>query len=168
MQTMSIEERWKTFPPANAHLKEEERAMSLASELEIITPTQDFSTSLGSQKSFQVTSPVVQAKKEVVAFFGVGECIGEIWYEGNVQIYGRLEGTIHTKGTLVIGDRAVVKAKIEAGSVICKGKIQGEVVAKDSIKLMSPGFIDGAISAPRLSVESGGVCNGRVSMGSLS
>jgi cytoskeletal protein CcmA (bactofilin family) len=127
---------------------------------------QEPTISLGSQKSFQVPSPVLQAKKEVVAFFGAGvECIGEIWYEGNVQIDGKLEGTIHTKGTLVIGDRAVIKAKIEAGTVICKGKIQGEVVARESIKLLSPGLIDGTMSAPRLSVESGGVFNGRVSMG---
>lgn len=140
--------------------------MALTSELEVMTPIQDFKTSLGSQKSFQVPIPVLQSKKEVVAFFGAGvECIGEIWYEGNVQIDGRLEGTIHTKGTLVIGDQAVVKAKIEAGTVICKGKIQGEVVAKESIKLLSPGLIDGTMSAPRLSVENGGIFNGRVTMG---
>jgi cytoskeletal protein CcmA (bactofilin family) len=140
---------------------------TLAAELGITESRQEPANSLGSQKSFQVPVPVLQAKKEVVAFFGAGvECIGEIWYEGNVQIDGKLEGTIHTKGTLVIGDRAVVKAKIEAGSVICKGKIQGEVVAKDSIKLLSPGLIDGTMSAPRLSVENGGAFNGHVSMGS--
>ena len=153
---------------------------TLAAELGITAPKQESTIprqeptilrqeptiSLGSQKSFQVPSPVLQAKKEVVAFFGAGvECIGEIWYEGNVQIDGKLEGTIHTKGTLVIGDQAVVKAKIEAGTVICKGKIQGEVVARESIKLLSPGLIDGTMSAPRLSVENGGVFNGRVSMG---
>jgi len=143
--------------------------MAPTTELETMPSTQDLSTSLGSQKSFQVPIPVMQAKKEVVAFFGVGvECIGEIWYEGNVQIDGRMEGTVHTKGTLVIGDRAVVKAKIEAGSVICKGNIQGDIVAKESIKLLSPGFIDGTMSAPRLSVETGGVFNGRVSMGGSS
>lgn len=140
--------------------------MTLVSELGIAPSTQELNTSLGSLKLFQVPTPVLQTKKDVVAFFGVGvECIGEIWYEGNVQIDGRLEGTIHTKGTLVIGDRAVVKANIEAGTVICKGKIQGDVVAQESIKLLSPGLIDGTMSAPRLSVENGGVFNGRVSMG---
>jgi len=146
---------------------------TLAAELGITAPRQESTVlgqeptiSLGSQKSFQVSTPILQAKKEVVAFFGAGvECIGEIWYEGNVQIDGRLEGTVHTKGTLVIGDQAVVKAKIEAGTVICKGKIHGEVVAKESIKLLSSGLIDGTMSAPRLSVENGGVFNGRVSMG---
>ena len=141
--------------------------MALTSELDVMMPTQSMNTSLGSQKSFQVPTPVLQAKKEVVAFFGVGvECIGEIWYEGNVQIDGRLEGTVHTKGTLVIGDRAVVKAKIEAGAVICKGNVQGDVVANESIKLLAPGLIDGTMRAPRLSVETGGIFNGRVSMGS--
>jgi cytoskeletal protein CcmA (bactofilin family) len=140
--------------------------MAVMSELDVMTPTQDFATSLGSQKSFQVVSPVLPAKKEVVAFFGEGvECIGEIWYEGNVQIDGRLEGTVHTKGTLVIGDRAVVKAKIEAGTVICKGSIHGDVVAKESIKLLAPGLIHGTLSAPQLSVEIGGVFNGRIRMG---
>ena len=140
--------------------------MAVMSELDVMTPTQDFSTSLGSQKSFQVVSPVLPAKKEVVAFFGEGvECIGEIWYEGNVQIDGRLEGTVHTKGTLVVGDRAVVKAKIEAGTVICKGSIHGDVVAKESIKLLAPGLIHGTLSAPQLSVEIGGVFNGRIRMG---
>jgi cytoskeletal protein CcmA (bactofilin family) len=139
---------------------------TLAAELGITVPIQEPTISPGSQKSFQVPIPVLQAKKEVVAFIGAGvECIGEIRYEGNVQIDGRLEGTIHTKGTLLIGDRAVVKAKIEAGTVICKGKIQGEVVAKESIKLLSPGLIDGTLSAPRLSVENGGALHGRVSMG---
>ncbi len=143
--------------------------MTLASELGITAPIEESNVSLGSQKSFQVPIPVIQAKKEVVAFFGVGvECIGEIWYEGNVQIDGRMEGTVHARGTLVIGDGAVVKAKIEAGSVICKGNIQGDVVAKESIRLLSPGLIDGTMSAPRLSVETGGVFNGRVSMGASS
>ena len=92
------------------------------------------------------------------------ECTGEIWYEGNVQIEGRLEGTVHTKGTLVVGDQAVLKATIDAGTVVCKGKIEGDVIAKETIKLLSPGLIDGTLSTPQLSVETGGVFNGRLSM----
>ncbi len=142
--------------------------MVSTSELEVSSSPQDFKTSLGSQKSFQVPVPVLQTKKEVVAFLGTGvECVGEIWYDGDMQIDGQLEGTVHTKGTLAIGDRAVVKAKIEAGTVVCKGNVQGDVRAQESIKLLSPGLIEGTMSAPRLSVETGGVFNGRVSMGTL-
>jgi cytoskeletal protein CcmA (bactofilin family) len=137
------------------------------SGVETMALPQDQITSLGSAKSYQVPKPVVEGKSEVVAFFGQGvRCIGEIWYEGNVQIDGGLEGLVHTKGTLVIGDRAVIKATIEAGAVICKGSIQGDVVARETVKLLAPGSIDGTLSTPRLSVETGGVINGRVSMDS--
>ncbi len=139
--------------------------MAPTSEVETMTIPQGQITSLGSTKSYQIPKPVVEGKSEVVAFFGPGvRCTGEIWYEGNVQIDGGLEGLVHTNGTLVIGDRAVIKATIEAGTVICKGSIQGDVVARETVKLLAPGSIDGTVSTPRLSVETGGVINGRVSM----
>lgn len=139
--------------------------MTPPSEVETMVLPNDQITSLGSAKSYQVSKPVVEGKSEVVAFFGPGvRCTGEIWYEGNVQIEGGLEGLVHTKGTLVIGDRAVIKATIEAGTVICKGSIQGDVVARETVKLLAPGSIDGTLRTPRLFVETGGVINGRVSM----
>ena len=135
-------------------------------DVDVRLPIPNSTDVLNSQKSYQVPIPVIESEREVVAFFGHGgECRGELWYEGKVQIDGRLEGVVHTKGTLIIGDRAEVKATIEADTVICKGRIQGDVVAKESIKLLSPGFIDGTVSTPQLSVETGGVFNGRVSMG---
>ena len=141
--------------------------MALTSEVETMAIPQGQITSLGSTKSYQIPRPVVEGKSEVVAFFGPGvRCTGEIWYEGNVQIEGGLEGLVHTNGTLVIGDRAVIKATIEAGTVICKGSIQGDVVARETVKLLAPGSIEGTLSTPRLSVETGGVINGRVSMDS--
>ncbi len=140
--------------------------MAPTSAVETMAHTQDQITPLGSEKSFQVSNPVLAENSEVVAFIGPGvECVGEIWYEGNVQIDGGLEGLLHTKGTLVIGDRAVVKATIEAGSIVCKGKIQGDVVAKENVILLGQGSIDGTLRTPRLSVETGGLINGRVSMG---
>ena len=139
--------------------------MPLTSELGIMNPTLERKPSIGSQKSYHVSTPVIEGNSEVVAYFGPGvECTGEIWYEGNVQIEGRLEGTVHTKGTLVVGDQAVLKATIDAGTVVCKGKIEGDVIAKETIKLLSPGLIDGTLSTPQLSVETGGVFNGRLSM----
>lgn len=143
--------------------------MSPTSELDIPTPSLPRTSSLGVQKSYHVPAPVVEGQSEVVAYFGPGvECTGEIWYEGQVQIEGRLEGVVHTKGTLVVGDRAVLKATIDAGTVVCKGKIEGDVVAKNTIKLLSPGFIDGTLNTPQLSVETGGMFNGRLSMGKSS
>ena len=141
--------------------------MTPTSVVETMALPQDQIISVGSAKSYQVPKPVVEGKSEVVAFFGPGvKCIGEIWYEGNVQIEGGLEGLVHTKGTLVVGDQAIIKATIEAGTVVCKGSIQGDVVAREMVNLLASGSIEGTLSTPRLSVEPGGVINGRVSMGS--
>jgi len=139
--------------------------MAVVTEHEVMPLPQHSEDSIGSRKSLQILKPIVQGQREVVAFFGPGvECTGEIWYEGNVQIDGKLEGLVHTQGTLVVGDGAVVKAFIEAGTVVCKGSIQGDVIAKEGIKLLAPGFIHGTMRAPRFSVETGGIFNGRISM----
>jgi cytoskeletal protein CcmA (bactofilin family) len=68
---------------------------------------------------------------------------------------------------VVIGNRVVIKATIEAGTVVCKGRLQGYVVApqkRSSCLLQEP--LMGNLSTARLSVETGDVINGCVSMGS--
>ena len=41
---------------------------------------------------------------------------GTIRYQGTVRVDGRLEGEIYTDGNLIIGQKAVITAKIEAGT----------------------------------------------------
>ncbi|MDR4493953.1 MAG: polymer-forming cytoskeletal protein [Nitrospirales bacterium] len=139
--------------------------MSVITEEITLSASIDPEAQVGTQKTYFVPEPVAGEKHEVVAFFGKGvKCTGEIWYEGNVQIDGQLEGTVHTKGTLVIGSQAQVKATIEAGTVVCKGTIYGNVIAREKVNLLNPGFIDGTITTPRFSVETGGMFKGKISM----
>lgn len=139
--------------------------MTPTSDVETMTSSQDQIKALGSATSYHVPMPVVAEKPEVVAFFGPGvECRGEIWYEGNVQIDGKLEGLIHTTGMVIIGAEAVIQAKIEAGTVICKGRIEGDIIAREKINLLAPGSIYGTLKTPQLSVETGGIINGHISM----
>lgn len=139
--------------------------MSVMTEPNMIMASQEKNTSLGSQKTIPVPAIVQDGKQEVVAFFGVGvTCTGEIWYEGNVLIDGQLEGTVHAEGILVIGKQAQVKATIEAGTVVCQGNLYGNIVAKEQVNLLSPGYIDGSVITPKFAVEIGGRFNGHVSM----
>jgi len=112
--------------------------MATVSELD--TPTQSVTSygNLESQKTFQVPTQPVDGKGEVVAFIGPGvEFKGEIFYEGSVQIDGNMDGQIHTNGTLLIGEQAVISAKVNAGSVISKGKVNGDIVANKQVQLLS-------------------------------
>jgi cytoskeletal protein CcmA (bactofilin family) len=110
-------------------------------------------------------TPVLEAGGDISAFVGKGvEFKGTISYSGTVRIDGFLEGEIHTDGILLIGDEAVIQAKITAGTVVCKGKITGDVMAKESVKLRAPAVLNGSVKAPVLSMEDGVLFNGALEM----
>jgi cytoskeletal protein CcmA (bactofilin family) len=103
--------------------------------------------------------------EDVIAFVGKGvEFKGTITYNGTVRIDGILDGEIHTEGTLLIGEEAVLTAKVSAGTVISKGKITGDISAKEKVRLLSPAILNGSVKAPTLSMEEGVLFNGNIEM----
>jgi excisionase family DNA binding protein len=82
----------------------------------------------------------------------------------NLQINGRFEGTLDTKGTLMIGEKAFVSANIVGDEITIAGRVTGEVVAKRSLKLISPARVDGNIRTPLLEISKGAVLNGNCQM----
>jgi cytoskeletal protein CcmA (bactofilin family) len=103
--------------------------------------------------------------EDVIAFVGKGvEFKGTITYNGTVRIDGILDGEIHTEGTLLIGEEAVLTAKVSAGTVISKGKITGDITAKEKVRLLSPAILNGSVKAPTLSMEEGVLFNGSIEM----
>lgn len=101
----------------------------------------------------------------IIAFVGKGvEFKGTISYSGTVRIDGYLDGEIHTEGILLVGEDAVIQAKITAGTVVCKGKITGNIVAKERVKLRAPAVVSGSVKTPVLSMEDGVLFNGDLEM----
>lgn len=106
-----------------------------------------------------------EAAEDVSAFVGKGvEFKGTISYNGTVRIDGTLDGEIHTEGVLLVGEEAVITAKVTAGTIVCKGKITGDVIAKEKIKLRAPAIVNGGIKTPMLSIEEGVLFNGTLEM----
>src|SRR5229473_6589756 len=68
---------------------------------------------------------------------------GIINFEGTIRIDGKLEGEIHTKGTLVVGEHAVIEGDISADVVISGGRITGNVVASEKVQLLATGIVIG-------------------------
>lgn len=103
--------------------------------------------------------------EDINAFVGKGvEFKGTISYSGTVRIDGYLDGEIHTDGMLLVGEEAIIQAKITAGTIVSKGKITGEVIAKECIKLRSPAVMNGSVKTPVLSMEDGVLFNGALEM----
>lgn len=127
----------------------------------------------GGQSSSQETEtlmpssrpPRAETGEDVSAFVGKGvDFKGTISYQGTVRIDGSLDGEIQTEGVLLIGEEAVLKAKITAGTVVCKGKITGDIIAKEKIKLRAPAVVSGGVKTPMLSIEEGVIFNGTLEM----
>lgn len=114
----------------------------------------------------ETTVPSPEKNDEnVIAFVGKGvEFKGIISYNGTVRIDGVLDGEIHTEGTLLVGEEAVLTAKVSAGTVVSKGKITGDIIAKEKIRLLAPAVLNGSVKAPMLSMEEGVLFNGSIEM----
>ncbi len=110
-------------------------------------------------------SPVSDSNQSVNAFVGKGVAFkGVISYNGTVRIDGTMEGEIHTEGTLLIGEEAVITATVNAGTIICKGKITGDLQAKEKVRLRAPAVLNGSVVTPMLSMEEGVLFNGSCEM----
>ena len=105
------------------------------------------------------------AGDEVIAFVGKGvEFKGVITYNGTVRIDGRLDGEIHTAGVLMVGQEAVITAKVTAGTVISRGHITGDIVSVGRVRLLAPAVLNGSVKTPLLSMEEGVLFNGTLEM----
>ena len=70
----------------------------------------------------------------IKAYLGVDALFkGTLSFEGTVRIDGKFEGQVSTSDTLIIGETGDVTANIEAGTVICKGRMKGTILASKVI-----------------------------------
>jgi cytoskeletal protein CcmA (bactofilin family) len=90
---------------------------------------------------------------------------GQLMFQGPARIDGNVEGEIQCYGTLTIGEGAEVRAKISSQVVVIRGKVEGNVTAKEKVELLSPARVVGNISTPRLTITDGVVVDGDCSMG---
>jgi len=79
----------------------------------------------------------------------------------NLRISGKFEGELETKGNLVIGEKADVKAKIIKGEDIkIAGKVIGDIVSTKRLELSALAKVIGNIKAPILVVDEGATLKG--------
>ncbi|MEW6682361.1 MAG: polymer-forming cytoskeletal protein [Nitrospirota bacterium] len=102
---------------------------------------------------------------EIIAFLGKGTRFkGVVTYEGTVRVDGHIEGEIVSSGTLVVGDTAVIDAEVSVGTLVCGGKITGNVTATEKVQLLNPAVVTGSIKTPALMIEAGVRFNGQCEM----
>jgi cytoskeletal protein CcmA (bactofilin family) len=83
------------------------------------------------------------------------EVKGTLKFSGELTFDGKVDGDINSDGMLTLGDNAVVKGTIDVGSVVVRGKITGNIVAKDKIELKAKTELFGDVRAAKLVMEEG-------------
>ena len=89
---------------------------------------------------------------------------GDLSFEGTLCIDGKFEGHINTSGTLLISETGIIKANIEAETVICEGKVKGNIVASKKVELHRNSKVVGNVKSPSLNIEVGAKLDGKCDM----
>jgi len=80
------------------------------------------------------------------------EIKGNLKFAGELTFEGKLDGEIQTDGTLNLGDGAVINGNINATNVVVRGKINGNIIAKEKIDIKAKTELFGDI---RSAIEEG-------------
>ena len=89
---------------------------------------------------------------------------GDIVSEGDFRIDGTLDGSIKTKGKVVVGKDGRVKGAVSCSNADVEGKINGNLFVSQTLSLRSTSVIDGDVVIGKLIVESGATFNASCSM----
>ena len=90
--------------------------------------------------------------------------IGDIKSDGDFRIDGTLEGTLTTKGRVIIGIDGFIKGTVEATNADIEGKISGQLLVSKTLTIKNTATISGEVVIGKLSVEPGATFNATCSM----
>jgi len=83
------------------------------------------------------------------------EIKGNLKFSGELTLEGKLEGEITSDGILHLGETGAVNGNLNVSSIVVRGKINGNVIAKDRIEIKSKAEVFGDVRAAKLVIEEG-------------
>jgi cytoskeletal protein CcmA (bactofilin family) len=102
---------------------------------------------------------------EINTLLGRGsEFEGKLTFEGTVRIDGTLRGEVFSDDVLIVGEGARVEAEVDVGEIIIQGTVHGNIRAKRSIEILTPGRVKGDLTTPSLQIDKGVIFEGRCFM----
>ncbi|MDD2585055.1 MAG: polymer-forming cytoskeletal protein [Syntrophomonadaceae bacterium] len=92
------------------------------------------------------------------------EIKGDIISNGSIRVDGYVEGKLHSKGDLVVGEKGKIKGEVKASNLILAGKIEGDANISERLEIAASGSMLGEVSSKILSIEEGGCLEGTSKM----
>ena len=89
---------------------------------------------------------------------------GDIVTGGFTRIDGFIRGNVNVKGRVVIGEKARMRSNISGTAITVGGVVYGNVVASESLVVLSTALIIGDIITRRIQADEGCLIHGKVSV----
>jgi len=93
---------------------------------------------------------------------------GDLAADGAFRIDGTIEGSVESRGAVIIGDSGVVRGSVRGSNVVIAGTVQGDVSCPGHLEILAKGRVEGDIDARSMRIETGGVFCGTSRMGDQS
>jgi cytoskeletal protein CcmA (bactofilin family) len=89
---------------------------------------------------------------------------GDLTGDEDVVVDGTIEGQVRITRELRVGSSGVVKAGVEAASIIVSGEIVGDCQATGRVEIQATGRVTGNIRAPKIVIAEGAMFRGNSDM----
>jgi cytoskeletal protein CcmA (bactofilin family) len=109
-------------------------------------------------------SDMKEGEKVETVFSNETSFNGVLKFDTSLKIEGSFKGKIESKGHLIIGENAKIKANIKAASIVIAGEVRGDVEAFERLELLSTGKLYGNIKTKKLKMADGVIFEGGCEM----
>jgi cytoskeletal protein CcmA (bactofilin family) len=89
---------------------------------------------------------------------------GTFSFAGFTRIDGHLRGDVDVKGQVVIGESARLASNMIGESITVGGVVRGDVLASESLVVLSTGIVIGDCVVGRIKADEGCVIHGKVTL----
>jgi len=90
---------------------------------------------------------------------------GELRFEDNFRVDGKITGAIVSHGSLVVGEHGDVEGEVRVARLFVAGTVRGVVEITQQIQIAPTGKVYADLSTPSLVIEDGALFEGRCAMG---
>lgn len=90
---------------------------------------------------------------------------GTVSGDEDLLIHGKVEGTIDLSAhEVTVGESGQVNADVTARVVKIDGEVSGDITGREKVVISNSGNVRGNITAPRVTLEDGGMFKGSIDM----
>ena len=89
---------------------------------------------------------------------------GELEFENNFRLDGRVEGAVRSNAEFIVGQGGVVEGEVEVANCLVGGTVRGTIRASRQVVLHATAKVWAEICTPALVMEEGAFLEGKVNM----